>query len=642
MGIGARLGERVAGNCEFTVWAPLLEQVEVEIINSQDSQPPQRLPMTQDDRGYWHVSVPNLPAGTHYKYQINGVEAWPDPVSRCQPEGVHGPSEVIDHAQFDWHDDGWQGIALNTYIIYELHIGTFTPEGTFAGAIARLPDLVALGITAVEIMPVAQFPGDRNWGYDGVYPFAVQHSYGGPTGLKQLVDACHQHGLAVIMDVVYNHFGPEGNYTGKFGPYTTSRYRTPWGDAINFDDAYSDGVRHYFIENALSWLRDYHIDALRLDAVHAIYDFGARHFLQALAEAVDTFSRDRSKRAYLIAESDLNDPRIVRPTTQGGYQLDAQWSDDFHHALHTRLTGETIGYYRDFIGVDMLASAIRDRFVYAGQYSPFRRREHGSSALDLPSDRFVICSQNHDQIGNRMMGDRFSTLISFSAQKLAAGITLLSPYIPLLFMGEEYGENAPFLYFVSHGDQNLIEAVRKGRKEEFRAFHSTGSPPDPASPDTFKQSTLQWLPDNTPDDTPAPVDSAKSHHHSNTPAQQLTLNKFYRRLIEVRKQCQIMVTAQHSDMIVEQTNDVLYYRRAMRNGDLLCLINFGEQPVDVDPPLGEKTWQQKINSADTEWCVSESVLSTPLPKTLTAQTTPTVAIPALSILLYQADAPSML
>ncbi|MEL6813741.1 MAG: malto-oligosyltrehalose trehalohydrolase [Cyanobacteria bacterium J06598_3] len=634
MRIGADFG---AGGCEFTVWAPQREKMAVAIADASGADASQLLPMTQDQRGYWHASAADLPAGTRYKYQLDGEEIWPDPASAFQPEGVHGPSEVVDHQGFDWQDEGWQGIALKDYIIYELHAGTFTEGGTFESAIARLPDLVALGITAIEIMPVAQFPGDRNWGYDGVYPFAVQNSYGGPTGLKQFVDACHQHGLAVIMDVVYNHFGPEGNYTGKFGPYTTSRYRTPWGDAINFDDAYSDGVRRYFIENALMWLRDYHIDALRLDAVHAIYDFGARHFLQALSEAVDIFGSDRPAPAYLIAESDLNDPRLVRSVTQGGYQLDAQWSDDFHHALHTRLTGEVIGYYSDFNSLETLAAAIRDRFVYAGQYSPFRRREHGSPANDLPSDRFVVCAQNHDQVGNRMTGDRFSTLISFDGQKLAAGITLLSPYIPLLFMGEEYGENAPFLYFVSHGDQHLIDAVRAGRKEEFRAFHSEGTPPDPAGPETFKASTLSWVPTAAEVESLAAATPEQSAPVGNTPAQQVMLHRFYKRLIEVRKQCKISVIAQHPDIVVEHTNDVLYYRRRMQvAGDLLCLMNFGEQSREVTLPLSEQTWHQQINSADSTWCSGDSVPD-PLPKILTAKATPKVSIPALSIALYQAQ-----
>ena len=627
-----KIGASFENGCHFTVWAPLLEDVAVEIVDSAESSleagSPTHLPMEKDERGYWHASAPDLPAGTRYKYQLEDG-AWPDPASRFQPEGVHGPSEVVDHSQFDWQDGDWQGIPLTDYIIYEVHIGAFTSEGTFEAAIARLPDLVELGITAVEIMPVAQFPGARNWGYDGVFPFATQNSYGGPTGLKKLVDACHQHGLAVIMDVVYNHFGPEGNYTGKYGPYTTDHYRTPWGSAINFDDAYSDGVRNYFIENALMWLRDYHIDALRLDAVHAIYDFGAKHFLLALSEAVADLADSRPSPAYLIAESDLNDPRLIRPVEKGGYQLDAQWSDDFHHALHARLTGENIGYYGDFEGLEALVIALKNRFLYDGRYSQFRQRAHGAPALDLPSQQFVICSQNHDQVGNRMMGDRFPTLMSFDALKMAAGIILLSPYLPLLFMGEEYGETAPFLYFVDHGDPDLIAAVRAGRKEEFEAFHSTGTPPDPAGVETLEKSTLNWL---SPDDS---VPAGRE--------EQAMLRSFYRRLIEVRKQCELATPCYPDDMVVEHTDDTLCYYRRLNSGDLLCVMNFGEQPAEVKLPLGTQTeaaqtWQQQISSADAQWSQGESASGTDddLPKTITAEQS-TLSLGPMSFALFQAS-----
>jgi maltooligosyltrehalose trehalohydrolase len=657
MKVGAHLLEGSEKGCAFTVWAPLLDKVAVHLVKTPAVKTPLKTPlktprteatntsahqlfeMSRDERGYWRVSVPGVSAGTRYLYQLEGgqlegEQSWPDPASSFQPEGVHGPSEVIDHSEFAWQDAHWQGVELAEYIIYELHIGTFTPEGTFAAAIARLSDLVELGITAIEIMPVAQFPGDHNWGYDGVFPFAVQNSYGGPTGFKQLIDACHQQGLAVILDVVYNHFGPEGNYTGKYGPYTTEHYRTPWGNAINFDDAYSDGVRHYFIQNALSWLRDYHIDALRLDAVHAIYDFGAKHFLQALAEAVAELAKERSYSAYLIAESDLNDPRLIRSVEKGGYQLDAQWSDDFHHALHCQLTGDDMGYYSDFTELEALASAIQNRFVYAGQYSFFRHRKHGSPALDLSSEKFVICNQNHDQIGNRMMGDRLASLISFEGQKLAAGATLLLPYLPLLFMGEEYGEKAPFLYFIDHGDKDLIEAVRAGRKEEFSHFHTDQTPPDPASLDTFKQCILRW------------------------PSAPNVLNKFYKRLIELRKACQIMTPAQSSEISAQPIGDVLYYRRTLQKGDLLCVMNFGEHTQQVELPLGNQTWHQHIYSADAQWSPSQSAgqlasrstsefasefthnsdsRTRTLPKVISLKTTPTLPLAPLSIALYQAD-----
>jgi maltooligosyltrehalose trehalohydrolase len=624
-----KIGANFDNGCEFTVWAPLVEAIAVEIVSPE----PQQLKMTRNDRGYWQASAPHLPAGTRYRYQIDGQDAWPDPASQFQPEGVHGPSEVVDHRRYNWQDDGWQGISLVDYIIYELHIGTFTPEGTFAAAIARLSDLVELGISAIEIMPVAQFPGDRNWGYDGAFPFAVQNSYGGPDGLKQLIDACHQHGLAVIMDVVYNHFGPEGNYSGKFGPYTTDHYRTPWGCAINFDDAYNDGVRNYFIENALSWFRDYHIDALRLDAVHAIYDFGARHFLLALSEAVAEFAKNRPQPAYLIAESDLNDPRLIRPVEKGGYQLDSQWHDDFHHALHNRLTGDAMGYYGDFDNMAAMATALQNRFVYAGQYSTFRHRDHGAPALDLPSQQFVVCSQNHDQIGNRMMGDRLSTRISFDALKLCAGAVLLSPYLPLLFMGEEYGDPSPFLYFVDHGEAELLEAVREGRKLEFSDFHEGEETPDPGSPEVFKACVLNW-----PSAEQTPSSQNPLEQNALGYKQQRVLREFYRQLIVLRKRCLIMTPSYPEDMVVEHTAHTLYYQRKMPSGDLLCLMNFGAQPEKIELLLGNQTWQQKISSADAQWSVGNAIDKAELlPKTLSAESPSTLILPAFSVTLYQTE-----
>lgn len=567
-------GER----CRFTVWAPERSQVELELISPEAK----RLPLQPDEQGYWQTEVKGLAADSQYFYRIDGGDGRPDPASRFQPEGVHGPSQVVDHSQYDWQDEGWQGIPLQDYIVYELHIGAFTPEGSFDAVIPRLGDLLDLGITAVEIMPVAQFPGERNWGYDGVLPFAVQNSYGGPAGLKRLVDACHQAGLAVIMDVVYNHFGPEGNYTGLYGPYVTDKYQTPWGSAINFDDAYSTGVRNYVIQNVLCWFQDYHIDALRLDAIHAIYDFGAKHLLLELSDAVQAFAETRQSPAYLIAESDLNDARIIRSPKKGGYGIDAQWSDDFHHAMHTLLTGERTGYYADFGSCEALALAIKERFVYAWKYSSFRQRYHGSDAGDLPSNQFVVCVQNHDQVGNRMMGDRLTHLVSFEALKLAAGALLLSPYIPMLFMGEEYGEESPFLYFVDHGDPDLIAAVRQGRKEEFKDFHATGEPPDAASEKTLKQSTLQW--------------------DKRGQGQQGTLYAFYQRLIELRKQLAIATPSRPEDIEVDfdEASQTVQYLRQLPQGQLLCLMNFGKSAAKITFTTN-LSWQKQIDSAAPEW-----------------------------------------
>ncbi|MFZ3044571.1 MAG: malto-oligosyltrehalose trehalohydrolase, partial [Desulfatirhabdiaceae bacterium] len=422
------------GRCRFRVWAPFMDCVDVHILSSKN-----RLEsLTRDRHGYHEGIHDDVEPGVNYLFRLNGSQERPDPASRFQPQGVHGPSQVVDPA-FAWTDDNWRGVARHRTIIYELHVGIFTDSGTFDAAIDRLDDLVSLGITAVELMPVAQFPGDRNWGYDGVYPFAAQNSYGGPQGLKRLVNACHHRGLAVILDVVYNHLGPEGNYLRDFGPYFSNHYHTPWGQPINFDGNYSDHVRRYFIENARYWITECHIDALRLDAVHAILDFSARTFLQELAEIVKDLAEDLGRHIHLFAESALNDTRLIRSPDLGGFGLDAQWNDDLHHALHAVITGERRGYYCDFGRFEQLLKALRDGFVYDGQYSEYRKRRHGNSSRSIPPHRFVGFAQNHDQIGNRLQGDRLSTIVSFEALKMVAGIILLSPSLPLLFMGEEYG-----------------------------------------------------------------------------------------------------------------------------------------------------------------------------------------------------------
>jgi maltooligosyltrehalose trehalohydrolase len=441
--------------------------------------------------GVFALETAALP-GHDYTYRLDGRPDRPDPVSRWQPHGVHGPSRIVDATAHRWGDSGWRGRAMAELSLYELHVGTFTPEGTFDAVVGRLPYLHDLGVTAIELMPVAEFPGSRNWGYDGVSLYAPESSYGGPEGLRRLVDAAHRHELAVVLDVVYNHLGPEGNYLAEFGPYFTDRYRTPWGSALNYDGADSDGVRRYIIDNALSWVTEYHIDGLRLDAVHGIFDFGAQHILQELTDQVHAAGTQLGREIVVIAESDLNDPRLVRTPDQGGYGLDAQWSDDFHHAVHAELTGERSGYYGDFGGLETLATAMRDRFVYAGRYSAHRRRRHGAPATDVSADHFVVAVQNHDQVGNRAAGDRLSTLISLDGLKTAAALLLLSPYVPLLFMGEEYGETNPFRYFVSHSDPALVEAVRRGRRDEFAAFGWADAVPDPQSETTFLQSRLDW------------------------------------------------------------------------------------------------------------------------------------------------------
>lgn len=476
------------GRCRFGVWAPFCADIEVVYRSGGRAC---RAALRRDTDGYFTGEIAGIPPGTRYAYLLDGKKERPDPASRLQPDGVHGPSCVVDPLAFRWSDRSWRGAPLGGSVLYEAHIGTLTPEGTFEAAIGKIPHLKRLGITCLELMPVAQFPGTRNWGYDGVGLYAVQNSYGGPIGLKRLVDACHRAGIGVCLDVVYNHLGPEGNYLRDFGPYFTDRYHTPWGDALNFDGPDSGPVRAFIVENALRWITEYHIDALRVDAVHGIYDFSARHILRELGEAAHKRARALHRRVLLIAESDLNDSRLIRPPSAGGYGLDAQWNDDFHHAVHTLLTGERNGYYADFGAVADLAKAFRDGFVYDGRYSAFRRRRHGNAVGDLPRERLVVFTQNHDQVGNRPYGDRLAAGVSFEAQKLAAALTLLSPSPSLIFMGQEYGETAPFLYFVDHHDRELIRAVREGRKREFASFGWTDTP-DPKALKTFADSRLRW------------------------------------------------------------------------------------------------------------------------------------------------------
>ncbi len=589
----------------FSVWAPKVENIALKLVKPVDKV----VPLSCTQTGHWEATVAGISDETRYYYEIDNT-SHPDPASRYQPDGVHGPSAVVDHRQYDWQDSDWRNPALADYVIYELHVGTFTKAGTFDAAIEQLSALKELGITAVEIMPIAQFPGERNWGYDGVYPYAVQNSYGGPDGLKRLVEACHAQGMAVILDVVYNHFGPEGNYTGNFAPFVTPKYKTPWGGAINFDDTWSDGVRHYFVQNALAWLEDYHIDALRLDAIHAIYDFGARHFLAELSEKVDELSARLDKSLYLIAESDLNDTRIIRDRDQGGFGLHAQWSDDFHHALHTLLTAENKGYYEDFGTCEALAIALRERFVYSWKYSKFRKRFHGSVATDYPSSQFVICAQNHDQIGNRMMGDRLTHLVSFEGLKLSAGLLLTAPYVPMLFMGEEYGEDAPFLYFIDHSDPDLLEAVRCGRAEEFKDFQGEEEPPDASDPQTYEKSKLNW--------------SARYE------GKQQQLWHFYQRLIQLRKQLQLGKDSVSDDLSVfsEEQCKVVYYQRELSEGYLLCLMNFSQHPSTVKLPTLQGPWQKQISSADAQWGGPGDAL----PNTLEAEK---LTLPPQSFALYQ-------
>src|SRR5262245_51588210 len=537
--------------CRFRVWAPFSDEVHLHLIAPEE----RFMPMHAQKLGYHKTVVEGLTFGAGYFYRLSNGKQFPDPVSRFQPEGVYGPSEAVC-PRFEWNDVYWAGIPIENYVIYELHVGTFTPEGTLEAVIPFLTELADVGITAIELMPIAQFSGTRNWGYDGVFPFAVQNSYGGPYALKKFVNACHGLGLAVILDVVYNHIGPEGNCLPHFAPYFTDRYRTPWGPAVNFDDAHSDEVRYFFISNAVEWITDYHIDALRLDAVHSILDHSALNFLEELGEAVHERGTILNRRVYVIAESALNDTRIIRPSELGGYGLDAQWNEDFHHSMHALLTKEREGYYLDFGNFQHMAQAFSEGFVYSGRYSVSRGRRHGNSSRDIPPGKFVVFAQNHDQIGNRMMGERLGQLVSFEAVKLAAAVVLLSPFVPLLFMGDEYGENAPFQYFVSHSDPGLVEGVRKGRQEEFAAFKWIGEPPDPQDERTFQNSKLNH--------------ALKTH-----PLHQ-TLLQFHKEVIALRRCVPALsyLSRDKMDVLGIAEERILAVRRWHGRSEILAVFNF--------------------------------------------------------------------
>jgi maltooligosyltrehalose trehalohydrolase len=474
------------GATRFRVWAPRARTIELEVLA-----PALRCALRRDAHDVFEVLADGVGPGAEYCFLLDGERRRPDPCSREQPRGVHGPSRVVDTRAFRWSDASYRCPALEQFVFYELHVGTFTAEGTFDAARARLPELRELGVTAIELMPIAEFPGTRNWGYDGVHLFAPQSSYGGAGGLQRFIDACHHHGLACVLDVVYNHVGPEGNYLREFAPYFTRRYGSAWGEAINFDGPDSDEVRRFFIGNALYWLREYHVDALRLDAIHAIYDFSAEHLLSEMQSAVQAQAQLLGRPAYLIAESDLNDVRVIAPRAAGGYALDAQWNDDFHHALRALLTETQRGYFGDFGRVADLAQAIAEGYVYDGRYSAFRRRRHGNSARGQPGQRFVVFAQNHDQVANASGGQRLSALIDLERQKLAASVLLCAPALPLLFMGEEFGARTRFDYFVSHSDPDLIEAVRKGRSAEHEGFNDDAFR-DPQAESTFAGSSLDW------------------------------------------------------------------------------------------------------------------------------------------------------
>jgi maltooligosyltrehalose trehalohydrolase len=537
--------------------------------------------MERSGDGYFDAIAAAAP-GTVYGFRLDDGDDLPDPASRSQPYGVHGPSAVVDPGSFAWTDAAFRAPPLSELVLYELHVGTFSEAGTFDGAIDRLDDLVALGVNACELMPVGQFPGARNWGYDGVDLWAPQSTYGGPDGLRRLVDACHGRGLAVVLDVVYNHFGPEGNYLERFGPYLTDRHHTPWGQAVNVDGAESDEVRRFLCGNALHWLDEYHIDALRLDAIHGIVDTSAVPFLRELADAVRELAARRRRTLTLIAESDLNDPRVVLPAALGGLGLDSAWSDDVHHALHAALTGEREGYYGDFGTLAELAKALRQGFVYDGCFSEYRRRSQGAPPIGLDGRHFVAFAQNHDQVGNRALGDRLSQIVDRESQKLAAGLVLLSPFVPLLFMGEEYGETAPFLYFTDHGDEQLNIAVREGRAREFASFARTGELLDPHDPEAFARSQLDW--------------TLREHGHHRQ------LLELYRELLALRRGLAPLARLSLADASVTVRDDAgaLLLQRTAGTEEVLVVFHLGQEE---SPPIAlpDGTWEPLLDSASARF-----------------------------------------
>lgn len=552
----------------FLVWAPNAERVVVHLPGSKIVPTDRDVELVATSDGYHRGAIENVVAGQRYGFCLDGSDPLPDPASRLQPEGVHGLSAVYDPT-FARAESDWRGVGIRGRIIYETHIGTFTPEGTFDAAADQLDRLVDVGVDTIELLPIGEFPGTRNWGYDEVLKYAPHHSYGGPEGLARFVDACHRRHIAVILDVVYNHLGPEGNRLQEFGPYFTDVYSTPWGDALNFSEAGSDHVRRYFVENARRWVSEFHIDGFRLDAVHAIVDPTARPFVEELTDAIHAEADALGRRALVIAESSANDPRLIREADRGGYGMDGVWNDDFHHALHTLLTDEHRGYYVDYDGVTDLATAYRDGFVLTGRHSEFRGRRHGRSAGDIPPERFVVFAQNHDQVGNRVIGRRLTSLVAPERVRFAAAATLLSPFTPLLFMGEEYGETRPFPYFVSHTDDHLVAAVREGRAREFADFQIEGEPPDPHSEDTFRSAILD----------PSVGDP--------------TLIALHRRLAELRRQVPVL-TDPHAATSVSVLGSTLTLARRSARDEARVVLHASDQPSALT--LGSDDWDVLLDT----------------------------------------------
>ncbi|MGZ4154411.1 MAG: malto-oligosyltrehalose trehalohydrolase [Actinomycetota bacterium] len=593
------------GRTRFEVWAPNADALTLVLSTGAEVE------MQRRDRGYFEAFA-EAPAGTRYRYRFPNGDELADPASRSQPEDVHGPSEVVDTRSFAWTDDGWRGIALADFVTFELHVGTFTQEGTFDAAIEHLDELAELGVTAVEPMPIAEFPGERNWGYDGVFPFAPESSYGGPSGFQRFVDAAHARGLAVVLDVVYNHLGPEGNVLPRYGPYFSPKYRTPWGDALNLDEPGGDEVRRYIGENALRWFEEFHVDALRLDAVHGIVDPTARPILGLLAVATAELSERLGRRLHLIAETALNDSRTIRPRDEGGLGIHAQWADELHHAIHVVLTGEGDGYYADYGRMAQIAKAYRRGYVHTGEWSEYLGRRWGNDTTGVPSERFVVFTQNHDHVGNRAAGDRLSELAGLDGQRVAAGLVLLSPFPPLLFQGEEYGETNPFLYFVSHGEPALVEAVRSGRRAEFEGFDWADEPPDPAAEETFERSKL---------------DRGKLDRPEHAGVREL-----YRELLRLRREEPALANTDRDDLDVatDEETKTLVLVRSSAEERAVAIFNLAEGDGEVRVEGASETLGRVLDSSEERFGGSGALS----PAELGAERTTDVKLRRRSFALY--------
>jgi maltooligosyltrehalose trehalohydrolase len=585
-------------SAHFRLWAPEARSIDLILESTEVSSSP--LPLKSSGDGYFIGVFPENAAGTRYRFCIDGDRTLPDPASRSQPEGVHGPSEVVDPSQFDWTDDNWTGLEMERLILYELHVGTFSPEGTFDGVRKKLGHLRDLGVTAIELMPVADFPGNRGWGYDGVDLFAPARCYGKPDDFRQLVDDAHAMNIGVFLDVVYNHLGPEGAYLGAFSPYYFSpRHQSPWGDAVNLDDKHCQPVRDFFIENALHWIHEYHIDGLRLDATHALVDDSPTHFLQELSERVHA-SLPKERKVHLIAEDDRNEKKLIQPADQGGYGLDAVWADDFHHQVRRMLAGDDDGYFKDFTGTAAdLAQTIREGWFYTGQDSAFRKAPRGTKTKGILPHQFVHCIQNHDQVGNRALGDRLNSKIDPTVFRAVSALLLLSPATPLIFMGQEWAASTPFCYFTDHPEA-LGKAVTEGRRNEFRHFKAFSNPksrrtiPDPQALSTFLNCKLNW-------------DECNGDYHAGT-------LRLYRELLNLRKTEPALQKKEKSKFEVDALGkNILALKRETSNQASLlvvsCLqdsgrVNLGTLPVTRPPDRSQ--WRLLLTTEDNSFTGSSS------------------------------------